>query len=210
MMFKQLESESQQQERFGEQPRDFPQGQSRPSRPSQCDAAELSNEECAKWVITNLGTPTPCKGLNEEQCAKLLINSWERSFPQEEFPREFEGNEFERDFEDRRDFQIDNFGEFPQELRGTPGPSFDEFNQIQDFRNDNFQNDKFEEQQFLEQRHPDAGFCGDNKIAISLGEECDDGNNQSNDGCSSSCRKESEPIVANVIKNLGSLIRGGE
>ncbi|MCB0339845.1 MAG: DUF4215 domain-containing protein, partial [Bdellovibrionales bacterium] len=36
----------------------------------------------------------------------------------------------------------------------------------------------------------EEGFCGDGEIQQSLGEQCDDGNNLSGDGCSSSCKEE--------------------
>ena len=63
-----------------------------------------------------------------------------------------------------------------------------------------------------------AGYCGDNVIAVSLGEECDDGNQQSGDGCFN-CRLEQQPeqqepvsqepvAIANIIKNVGSWMRG--
>ena len=33
-------------------------------------------------------------------------------------------------------------------------------------------------------------FCGDGTVQVGLGEECDDGNNVSNDGCNATCQNE--------------------
>ncbi|MBR9701453.1 hypothetical protein GOV13_00860 [Candidatus Pacearchaeota archaeon] len=45
-------------------------------RPSQCNAAEFSNEECIEWIMENVGTPKQCKGLDGRQCRKMIIDAW--------------------------------------------------------------------------------------------------------------------------------------
>jgi len=225
MMRQQLQREARPPERFGEQERQrefregnvqdfqgpefpeprgrFEQPKSGELRPSQCDGAELNNEECAKWAInTNTLEKIPqCKGLTEEQCTKLLKNSWDRAFenkgfeqPQQQFPQEFKGGEFKQEFEQK----------------GYPSP--EQFKQFEQYQSQYPQQYNYPQQQFPQQSFQgssSAGFCGDGSIAPSLGEECDDRNNKDGDGCSASCKVEQQPVaVANVIKNFGDWMRG--
>ena len=163
MMFKQLESESQQQQRFGERPQDF-----QPEEESPRDFSEFPRDDFR---------PQGYDDFNQRS-----LDDFSR------IEDEFGSN-----------FQIPNQQQRFNEPNQYRSPQ--EFNEFQDYR-------RSEEQQYLEERHPEEGYCGDNTVAPSLGEECDDGNSQSGDGCSANCREETEPIVANVIKNFGNVIRG--
>jgi|TARA_Y100000310_G_scaffold149698_1_gene149045 hypothetical protein len=48
----------------------------REDRPSQCNAGDWTNEECARWVVEELGMPRQCPGMSEEQCKNLLVRAW--------------------------------------------------------------------------------------------------------------------------------------
>ncbi|HLC63078.1 MAG TPA: myxococcus cysteine-rich repeat containing protein [Candidatus Nanoarchaeia archaeon] len=170
-------------------------------RPSQCEGAELSNEECAKWTIeTNSLEKIPqCKGLTEEQCIKLLKNSWDRAFEskgfnpaQREFPQQYS------QYQPSSGGGMGQGGGYNQYSQNT-GPN--NFNNQQGYQ-DNYQTAR-------PAVSAKAGFCGDGTIAPSLGEECDDRNNRDGDGCSTSCKVEQQPVaIANVIKEFGNFMRG--
>ncbi|MDI6721012.1 MAG: hypothetical protein QMD85_01385 [Candidatus Aenigmarchaeota archaeon] len=46
-------------------------------RPDQCEFTDMNDHECADYILKNLGTPSQCKGLTDDQCRKFLTRSWE-------------------------------------------------------------------------------------------------------------------------------------
>ena len=48
----------------------------REDRPSQCNAGDWTNQECARWVVEELGMLRQCPGMSEEQCKDLLVKAW--------------------------------------------------------------------------------------------------------------------------------------
>ncbi len=55
----------------------------------------------------------------------------------------------------------------------------------------------------------EACICGDGKLSTDLGEECDDGNNDNVDGCSSSCKREVVISIVTGAFHTCALLTGG-